>query len=369
VTRRRREGPLEGVVATSPATTHVVALVVVLLVLWLAASVVLPARPAPGATSAATSPAAVDGASIATAARGRCAGRGATRTSVAAGTTTRSITVGDAVRSYRLEVPRGYRPSRPTPLLFDFHGLGSNKEEQARYSRLEAKGGAAGYVVVTPDGSGDFAKRWVPPPFPGPDVEFVRALLHTTEQELCIDARRVFAAGMSSGAVFSTALACELPGTFAAIAPVAGVNAHAVCDATTPPVSVLAFHGTADSVVSYEGGPYFSGIDASVLPEALRQRIVELAGLEARAVPGSVAQWAAFDGCAESPRTTQVASDVTRTAYARCRRGTAVVLFTVVQGGHTWPDAPAVARLGTTTRSIDASDLMLRFFDEHPRRG
>jgi polyhydroxybutyrate depolymerase len=309
------------------------------------------------------------GAGVASTRAAKCAGPGAMRTGVPAGITTRTVAVDGESRSYRIEVPAGYRPSRAAPLLFDFHGLGSNKEQQALYSRLEVKGGKAGYVVVTPDATGGAAKRWVPPPFAGTDVDFVRALLSTTEQELCIDVRRVFAAGMSSGAVFSTALACELPGTLAAIAPVAGVNAHAVCDPGTPPVAVLAFHGTADGVVPYMGGAFFSGVDASVLPDAIRDRVSELARLQARPVTDAVAQWAAFDGCSATPRTTKVSEDVTRTAYRGCRAGTAVVLDTVVQGGHTWPGGVDVARLGTTTHSIDASELIVRFFTAHPRRG
>jgi len=299
-----------------------------------------------------------------------CAGGAAGRRPATAGTTTRTITVDGDARAYRLTVPKGYRTTRPAPLLLDFHGLGSDKEQQALYSRLETKGAAAGYVVVVPDGSGGAAKRWVPPPLPGSDVDFVQALLTTIERELCIDARRVDATGMSSGAVFSTALPCALPGTFAAVAPVAGVNGHGVC-ASGPPVAVVAFHGTDDGIVPYAGGRYFSGVRADVLPEAIRARAAELSALSARPVTTAVGEWAAFDGCAPSPRDTKVASDVTRTAYGRCKAGTAVVLYTVQGGGHTWPGAPAVrfTRLGATTQSIDASDLMLRFFAAHPRKG
>jgi polyhydroxybutyrate depolymerase len=308
-------------------------------------------------------------AGAATGATAVCAGPGARRTGVAAGTNTRTLAVGGEERAYRIEVPASYRPSKPAPLLFDFHGLGSNKEQQALYAGLEAKGGAAGYVVITPDGSGGVAKRWVPPPIPGPDLAFVQAMLDTTERELCIDARRVDATGISSGAVFSTALACALPGTFAAIAPVAGVNGHAVCAGGAPKVSVLAFHGTADGIVPYAGGRYFGGVDLALLPEALRERAQDLAGLTARPVMTAIAEWAAFDGCATSPTTSTVASDVTRTVYPKCAARAAVELYTVEGGGHTWPGAPSVrtSRLGPTTQSIDASALMLRFFTAHPR--
>jgi polyhydroxybutyrate depolymerase len=305
----------------------------------------------------------------ATAARPTCATGTAGRAAAPAGTTNQSVTVDGEIRTYRLTVPKGYRAATPAPLLFDFHGLGSDAQQQAFYSGLETRGAAAGYIVIVPDGSGGAAKRWVPPPLPGTDTDFVQALLTTTEQQLCVDARRVFATGMSSGAVFSTALPCAFPGTFAAIAPVAGVNGHAVCT-TGPPVAVAAFHGTADGIVPYAGGRYFSGVRTDLLPEAIRARVAELSAFSARPVTTAVGEWAAFDGCATPPRNTKVAADVTLRSYRRCDAGTAVVLYTVRGGGHTWPGAPAVrtSRLGATTQSIDASALMLRFFAAHAQR-
>src|SRR6478752_3879739 len=66
----------------------------------------------------------------------------------AAGVTTGHVTVGGTDREYLLSIPDGYDPGKPAPLLFDFHGLGSNMEEQALYTRLDTRGGARGYVVI-----------------------------------------------------------------------------------------------------------------------------------------------------------------------------------------------------------------------------
>ena len=140
-------------------------------------------------------------------------------------------------RDYLLSIPDSYDPSTRSPLIFDFHGLGSNKEQQALYTGMNQKAGAAGYVVVTPDGTGTVLRHWAFPPLPGAatDVDFVKAMLATTARTLCIDPKRVYATGMSNGAIFSTRLACALPGRFAAIAPVAGVNATKVCAAARRP--------------------------------------------------------------------------------------------------------------------------------------
>ena len=280
----------------------------------------------------------------------------------APGVTTQHVTVAGADREYLLAIPDDYDPSKPAPLLFDFHGLGSNMQEQSPYTNLDRRGGARGYVVITPNGQGDILRHWslLPSASTNPDVAFVQTMLRTTNRALCIDQKRVFSTGISNGAIFSTVLACALPGRLAAIAPVAGINVTEVCPAGTPRVSVLAFHGTADPVVPYSGGEYFSGAPIG--------RVLGVPA--AKPVDDSAAAWAAFDGCGTPPRQSRVAGDVQRFVWPHCPATGAVELYRVVGGGHTWPGAPAVraGQLGPTTASIDATKLMLDFFAAHPRR-
>ena len=57
--------------------------------------------------------------------------------------------------------------------------------------------------------------------------------------------------GLSQGGMLSLLLACKHPGQFGAVAPVAGMIDLASCqDRSTP---VIAFHGTADRTVGYDG--------------------------------------------------------------------------------------------------------------------
>jgi polyhydroxybutyrate depolymerase len=293
------------------------------------------------------------------------AGAGTTRArgcgkSAAPGLTTQHLAVDGTDREYLLSIPPSYNASKRAPLLFNFHGLGSDMQQQALYSGLNQKAGAEGYVVITPNGSGNALRRWSFPPLPGSaaDVNFVKTMLATTQRTLCIDPKRIFSTGISNGAIFSTVLACALPGRLAAIAPVAGVNATDVCGTGTPPTAVLAFHGTADPIVPYNGGAYFSGVNAR-----------RTAGIQAQPVDDAVANWARFDGCGTPATTTAVAGDVEHITYPDCPPSGTVELYRVVGGGHTWPGSIPIARLGPTTSSIDASALMLAFFDAHPRTG
>lgn len=47
-----------------------------------------------------------------------------------------------------------------------------------------------------------------------------------------------------------------------------------------------------------------------------------------------------------------------------------MVLYSILGGGHTWPGSPITLSTGTfgpTTEQIDATGLMLAFFDHHRR--
>jgi polyhydroxybutyrate depolymerase len=282
------------------------------------------------------------------------------------GVTTKRVEVDGKQREYQLSIPKSYSPKKAAPLVFDFHGLGSNMQEQEAYSHLAERGAKQGFVVVTPNASGARLKMWVYPPLPNNDVAFVKKMLSDTQRSLCIDARRVYATGISAGGIMSTSLVCAMPGTFAAVAPVAGVNATKVCADRGPKVSVIAFHGTADPIIPYAGGAYFQGL-AGGSATAARQRFT--GSLQARPVEQAVAEWGAYDGCSKTPSTKSVASDVELTQYRGCDAHTAVRLYTVEGGGHTWPGARAVRaeRLGSVTQSIDATKLILDFFRAHPK--
>ena len=268
-----------------------------------------------------------------------------------AGTSTQSIPSGSTVRQYRLAVPAG---AGPFGLVLNFHGLGSNAVEQAAYSQLEQRGPASGDVVLTPQGTGGKAFWNILPNLATPDdVAYTGQLIDQTERTECIDPTRVDATGISNGAGLSTLLGCQLTSRLAAIAPVSGINLVAACPRGTP-IAVLAFHGTGDPVVPYNGGQLSPG----------------LGSLPTTPVPTAVASWATRDSCQRTPVHVTVASQVTETRYLGCRAGTQVILYSILGGGHTWPGTPFnVPTLGAVTHQISATNLMLRFFADHTRPG
>ena len=218
------------------------------------------------------------------------------------------------------------------------------------YSQLEEKGPAAGFVVVTPQGTGPRAFWNILPNLANPDdVAYTETLIDTVSAQRCIDPARVYATGISNGAGMSALLACELPTRIAAIAPVAGVNLVPPCPRGRP-VSVLAFHGEADAVVPYAGGKPAVGTAIDTPP-----------------VEDAVAAFAARDGCRARPAERTIGTEVTRVRYRGCDPGTDVELYSVSNGGHTWPGSLDVPRLGHNTQDVNAADLILEFFETHPR--
>jgi polyhydroxybutyrate depolymerase len=149
------------------------------------------------------------------------------------------------------------------------------------------------------------------------DVTEVTALLDRQMATGCFDANRVSITGVSNGAGFSARMACELPGRFAAVVPVAaGYRALDPCPASARG-SFLAIHGTADTVVPFNGKR----------PDRKGN------------VPRYTARWARRDGCSTPPRTSTPRPLVTRFTYRACAAGTRVELLRLSGTDHGWPGA------------------------------
>jgi polyhydroxybutyrate depolymerase len=220
------------------------------------------------------------------------------------------ISSGGIDRGFRLHVPASYHPGGPAPLVLNFHGLGSNATHQESYSGLIEESDEAGFILVTPEGSGT-PQRWYFIDLPGAEVDdfaFVRALIGHLDQTFCIDQSRIYATGMSNGGFMSAALACEMSDVFAAVAPVAGVTYLPGCDGK-PPVPIVVFHGTNDTVVPFGGGNI--GPIPATLP-GVRQ---------------TVSRWAQHNGCSAAPETQQVSSDVALETYGACTDAADVQLY------------------------------------------
>jgi polyhydroxybutyrate depolymerase len=196
------------------------------------------------------------------------------------------------------------------------------------------------------------------------DVDFLSSLIRQLESTLCINTAEVFSTGLSNGAQMSSLLGCRLAGTVTAIAPVEGEEYLTPCRGRPEPI--LAFHGTADPVLPYNGG---GGLNATRIADLYYFHGHEPAGLPTpMGIDASMEGWARHNGCTRQARTVRIAPDVQKRTWSGCKAAT--VLYIVDGGGHGWPGQPVAAvekQFGPETTQIDATNLMMTFFFDHQR--
>ena len=222
----------------------------------------------------------------------------------------RTLTVDGRPRRYELALPPRAASAAGHGVVIALHGAGSTIASLARASGFDAFGARDGYAIAYPQGLGArFDTR-----ANSSDVRFVRAILDDLARTIGIDRTRVHATGFSNGGFLSYRLAHDLPGTFASIAPVAGLMGSDMLPAGTR-TSLLHVHGSADRVVSGGGrGGHgaFSGAQA----------------------------WAVQAGCTMPARDTRPADARPLVVLERtwsCPSGVQVGVVWIEGKGHTWP--------------------------------
>jgi polyhydroxybutyrate depolymerase len=248
-----------------------------------------------------------------------CFGRDAAKPSgFVEGTSVHTISVGGHNRTYRLYKPKGLPAS--APLVVMLHGGFGNGAQAERSYGWDGLADSSKVIVAYPDGlnrawnvngggcCGRPAKEGVD------DVGFITAAVADIERNVSIDTSRVYATGMSNGAIMSLTLACETA-IFASIGPVAGTQLN---QCRSPhPASVMHIHGTADRLIPYNGG-----------------RGAGVAHINGPSAPDVDAFWRNVNHCG-APADTM--SGKVTTSTAGCPENRSVVLITVAGGGHQWP--------------------------------
>ncbi|MBX7111962.1 MAG: prolyl oligopeptidase family serine peptidase [Dehalococcoidia bacterium] len=285
---------------------------------------------------------------------------------------------GAPLGTYRIELPSDGRdryyllhtPPRSAeplpPLLVALHGGGSRPEVMPALTGLLAVADREGFVVVLPAGidggwndgradSGQAAGRQGID-----DIGFIRAVVEDASKHALVDMARVFATGISNGAMMSSRLACEASDVFAGIAPVAGTAAEGFESWCRParPVAVMAFLGTADPLVPFEGGDV-----GGIFLGRGRGRVVSASDFEAF--------WSQHNRCERQPRDQLPDADrsdgsrASVEAFVGCTGGGEMAVYVLDGGGHTWPGGRQYLSprlVGHTNRDLSASELMLQFF-------
>lgn len=115
---------------------------------------------------------------------------------------------GGQTRQFRLIVPRNYDGAEAWPVLFAWHWLNASSGSFVRTGEIESAAEEMRFIAVLPDGLSSYVFDW---PFaevwgvPG-ELTFFDDMLSCVSQQLRVDPRRVYGAGVSAGALWLTYL-------------------------------------------------------------------------------------------------------------------------------------------------------------------
>ena len=268
-----------------------------------------------------------------------------------------SITHDGIQRNYILYIPELYDGSSDVPLVLNFHGFGSNANQQMFYGDFRDIADTEGFLLVHPEGTTFIGNQFWNVGFPGlsstvDDVGFTEALIDELATLYAIDLDRVYATGMSNGGFMSFLLACQLSEKIAAVASVTGSMTQDTfndCNAQLP-TPVLQIHGTDDGVVLYNGN------NLSI------------------PIADVISYWVDYNNCETTPTTTTLpdvdvsdGSTVEHSVYEDGDNGITTEHMKVIGGGHTWPGS--VINTAGTNQDIDASMEIWLFFSRYDING
>ena len=260
-------------------------------------------------------------------------------------------------RDYILYVPANYTGILSVPLVLNFHGYGSNANEQMWYGDFRSISDTAGFLLIHPEGTlFNGTTHWNVGGWTigstVDDIGFTEALIDSLSVIYNIDASRIYSTGMSNGGFMSFLLACQLSDRIAAIASVTGSMTTETFNNSNPqhPTPVMQMHGTSDGLVPYNGASWTKSID------------------------DVMQYWAGYNNCNTIPEITALpdldpndGSTVEHFVYDGGNNGVTVEHCKITGGEHTWPGS--AINLPGTNYDIDASVEIWNFFSRYDING
>ncbi len=253
-----------------------------------------------------------------------------------------------------VHTPPGAAPEGGWPVVLVLHGGGGNASGTKDSLGMDVLADKYGFIAAYPEGTGKKTMGKTFAVWNGgkccgeaaekniDDVGFMRLFLDKLAAQYPVDAKRVYATGISNGGIMSQKLACDMADRIAAIAPVGGPDVPQNCTPSRP-VPVLFVHGTEDKCARYEGGEVCGGCWQIALGKAF-PRMMKDDGKKGRFPCTGVAEQAGFweqnNRCSAEEKVVYRQGDTTCTQMQGCG-GAPVATCTIQGGGHTWPGAEA----------------------------
>jgi hypothetical protein len=102
-------------------------------------------------------------------------------------------TLGDTTETFWLQIPDGYKPSQPRPLLIGWHQLGGDFMEMRYASAFDSVANARGWIAASPDGS--TRTHWTNHATQSHVVD----MIHWISERYAVDENRIYMVGASMG--------------------------------------------------------------------------------------------------------------------------------------------------------------------------
>jgi len=271
-------------------------------------------------------------------------------------------------RQYLVHFPPKEQMNKALPILFNIHGGGgtAKKTPSLTFGRFNDLADKDGFIVVYPEG---IDKNWNDGRILEgeraweeniDDVGFIIAIIDQLKKDYMIDSGKIFTTGMSNGGFMSSRLICDRSDVFkgaAIVTATLSTNYLPKCNPTNP-VAVMIMNGTDDKIVPYNGG------EVEVFKK-VRGKIIS--------TDDYVDFWKNKNKCVDKLPTVTVpdihndGTSVSIDTYSNCELESALVLYRIEGGGHTWPGGNQYLGewlIGKTSQEINACDEIWAFFKD-----
>jgi len=280
---------------------------------------------------------------------------------------------------YELYVPTSF-DGTARPLVVMLHGCTQDPNDFAKGTQMDVLAEREDFVVAWPEqpASANAYRCWnwylpADQARGAGEPAFLARVVADVQGVLPVDARRIYAAGLSAGAAMAVTLGATYPDLFAAVASHSGVEYAAATDASS--ALTVEIYGATDPVGHGDLAYAAMGAAAREVPVLIIQGSADTT-VNPNNATALVGQWAQTDTRAGGSVTTTSPDaetltvnglSYTRSQYLDAQTGaTAIELYQVAGLGHAWMGGDPYGTY-TDSRGPSASELVWGFFAAHPK--
>jgi len=159
------------------------------------------------------------------------------------------------------------------------------------------------------------------------DVLFISRLLQKVKTKYNYNSKRVYVAGVSNGGIMANRLAMEIPDKITAIASVvSSMPVNSSCKDSNVPMSALYMNGTKDPLLPYDGGHILGERGEVKSTDQCIEYWVKRNNTSTTAIETAIDDFDETDN-----------SNAIKYLYENGDNNTQVVLYKIINGGHTEP--------------------------------